>query len=217
MREPNIISIITMKGRHKTVEYCANKMPWLNKLYVVSCEEDYHFAVKLPNSTVIQHKNNPLSGKWQAGLFHVRNLDFDAVMILGSDDWMTFETYQYICDRLKEGHDFIGFIDCYFRENNIDFYWPGYRKKDRVLEPIGAGRTISTTSLKSMNWILFPKVVDESLDRTSWPQIIRHTNNRHKARLKDYNLYMVDIKDKESMNSISVISNLISEGVTKFP
>ena len=67
-----------------------------------------------------------------------------------------------------------------------------------------------------MNWILFPKLLDESLDRTSWPQIIRHTKNGYKTKLKEHNLYMVDIKDKESMNSISVIPNLINEGLTKF-
>jgi hypothetical protein len=137
-------------------------------------------------------------------------------MILGSDDWMTFETYQFICNKISEGHDFVGFKDCYFRNDDIDYYWSGYRKKDRKFEPIGAGRTISKSALISMNWILFPELLDESLDRTSWPQIVRHTKNRYKTKLKDHNLYMVDIKDEESMNSISVIPNLINEGLTKF-
>jgi hypothetical protein len=213
---PKIIAVITMNGRHKTVDYCANKMPWLHKVYVVSEPEDYHFILKYPNTTVISHKNNPLSAKWQSGVFHLKNLDFDAVMILGSDDWMTFETYQFICNKISEGHDFVGFTDCYFRNDDIDYYWSGYRKKDRKFEPIGAGRTISKSALISMNWILFPELLDESLDRTSWPQIVRHTKNRYKTKLKDHNLYMVDIKDEESMNSISVIPNLINEGLTKF-
>jgi hypothetical protein len=208
-KEQKIIALTAMHGRHSTVSFCIDQMPWLDKLFVISTDEDMEFCESNHGVTAyIRALNSPLSMKWQAGINALKNLDFDAVIILGSDDWIDFNTYHFIQMMLNEGHDFVGFKDCYFLDNGLQYYWPGYQTI-RQYEPIGAGRTISRKVLERMNWRLFPAILERGLDRISWPQIYKYSDNPLIVSLKDKGLMMCDIKDPGSMNPISKIRNVI--------
>jgi hypothetical protein len=204
-----ILQLTAMHGRHSTVSFCIDQMPWMQKLFVASTDEDVEFCQNNPEvNYYVRALNDPLSMKWQAGVNALKNLDFDAIIILGSDDWIDWNTYQYISTMIKEGFDFIGFEDCYFLNNGTQYYWPGY-KTIRQGEPIGAGRTISREVLKRMDWKLFPKILNRGLDRISWPQICRHSKRPLITKLKTHGLMMCDIKDPESMNPIHKIKGAI--------
>lgn len=206
-----ILQLTAMHGRHDTVRYCVNKMPWIDKLYAVSTDDDIEFVDSMLGAIdyYIITENNPLSAKWQALISVMDKLEYDAVIIMGSDDWMDHNTYRYISQKLNEGHDFIGFTDCFFTDGPMNYYWQGYQNS-RYNEPIGCGRTLSKDLLKRINYNLFRYPLDRGLDRSAWNIIQPNAKNPHIASLKKENLFLCDMKDKESMNPIRKINGIVN-------
>lgn len=196
-----IIVLSAMHGRQKTVSKCLELLPEsLDVFMVYSTKEDGNFlSGKVKYSS--QHSNEILSRKWQHGIYQLRNIDFDAVIILGSDDYVDDAFIDYIDSRISE-YDFIGFLDMYYSKENNLYYWQGYTNH-RKGEPIGAGRVYTKSMLDRMNYILYDGSRQSGLDALAWRVLSTYECKKHISRLKENGLMCCDVKDEKGITPLN--------------
>ncbi len=156
--------------------------------------------------TYVEHPNQPLGSKWNAGLPAVRDMDSDAVLIVGSDDLLdarAFELYVYC---LNQGARFVGLLDMFFYDHaeNKLFHWPGF-VGPRNGEPIGLGRLIHREYLEWAQWKLWDDSLTQKLDRSAFETLAPrltdpNAGGRHKlVRSRETGIAPVDIKTATNM------------------
>jgi len=105
----------------------------------------------------VQYPNRPLSSKWQAGVWRAGDIYPDAVLILGSDTWLTPAWCETGLQLMQEGSDVVGRNSLYImhlRQDGIEVIHRGY-KGVRAEQPMGAGRMISRAGMRALDWALF--------------------------------------------------------------
>ena len=123
-------------------------------------------------SHFVKFANRPLSRKIQAGIDEARKFNPDAIMIVGSDDWLTYkynETYiKYIDD-----YDVIGnkewLVLQVLNNENIELIRGSYNNNRE--DPVGAGRTITRGLLDRMDWQIYDFNKERSLDSFSFKRM----------------------------------------------
>lgn len=196
-----IITLTCLHGRRKTVEIFTQKTK--TSVYcVATTDEDYQYA-KENFTEAWQYKNEPISEKWQYGLKQLKDVDFDAVIMMGSDNVMSQKTLLRIQEFLRMGYDFIGFKDIYFwdRINNKNYYWAGYTNH-RKGESCGAGRVYSKKLLSKLNFSLWHGAKNSGLDGISWRRVKRLKPKSTILSCKQDDLFLVDIKDGEGITPL---------------
>lgn len=219
MNQEKKFILSAMIGRHETVKlfFVNAKLP---VIMVVSNEEDKLFASH-HTQFVIEAPNSPLALKWQAGIDYLKNIDFEYMVILGSDDIMNEETYKFIDNEISDC-DFMGFTDFYFYDQikNKTYYWKGYENV-RKGEPLGAGRVLTKNCINKLQGNVFYKDMQTMTDIDSymWKRITSENVTKKIFTLKENNLFIVDIKDNKNLNSIHQISQVgkIQEYSNGFP
>jgi glycosyltransferase involved in cell wall biosynthesis len=111
----------------------------------------------------VEAENQPLSNKWNAGIQYAKRLEWDYLMIMGSDD--IINDLQFYYDSIEEGYNFIGALDCwtYNRYNDKVYYFGGYDNY-RKGESVGAGRVIARWIIEQMDYKLWDTGLKSSLD-----------------------------------------------------
>jgi len=199
-----IIVISCMHGRNKTVEYCLNKMPFIDKIMIYSTDEDGQFLDGQDVIGTAQVKNRPLSYKWGQAFFALEQIDFDGVVILGSDDYIDEKFLKFAQDNISD-YDMIGFEDAYFKHNEDFYYWAGYDNQ-RKGEPAGAGKIYSKKFLERIKYDLYPLNKNVGLDGMA-NKVCKDNNAKMMiTTLKEQDLFMCDVKDGEGMNSFEKLN-----------
>ena len=111
-----------MHGRHKTVAECIERMPFIDKVFIYSTDEDGAFLQTQDVFAMAKYRNNPLSYKWNMAIRTLQQIDFDAVILLGSDDYIDEAFLDYV-ERTIPNFDMIGFKDIYFQHEGSIYYW----------------------------------------------------------------------------------------------
>lgn len=129
----------------------------LDVIALVSDEENKRMAMKNAFKTIVT-QNNPLGLKWQTGVEALRSLDFDYLLIVGSDDITSHKAIR-LYERMVEegGHEYIGFEDAIamdFRTKRFR-HFKGYTNH-RLGESIGANRLVSKKLLEKIDYRVFP-------------------------------------------------------------
>lgn len=203
-----IIILSAMHKRHEVVKYCHLKTPPIPKLMVYTDPKDGRLLNALGIES-IRRPNKPLSHKWNEGVNQLRYNDFDAVILMGSDDYFDESFLQFVEDNI-DSCDLIGFTDIYFEESGSSnrYYWPGYEGK-RKGEPAGAGKVYSKKFLERINFDLFPESRNNSLDGMSWRVCKRAGAKIKTFSLKNEGLYLADVKDGQGLTPLKSIGGLI--------
>lgn len=205
--EKKIIVLSCMHGRHNTVKHCLEYMSSLPVVMIYSDDADGEFLDQFENVIgKAQVRNKPLSYKWNTAVKCLAQVDFDAVVLLGSDDYVDPAFIEFVEENMND-LDMIGFSDIFFQEGNDFYYWEGY-KNHRKGEPVGAGKTYSKRYLESIGYNLFPEFNDVGLDGISWRVVKRSQAKVKIFSLLEEGLLMVDVKDDGSMNSLSKLQRL---------
>jgi len=195
-----MIMVTCLFRRSKTVDYCFSKMPFIDKVAVYSEDKDKrNDCIK-----IAKHKNRPLSKKWDYAIQLLKDIDFSHVVIMGSDDYMDKKTFEFLKDNVKD-YDVIGFKDIYFQKDDELFYWSGYDSRE---DPIGAGRVYSKEFLERIDYNLYSGIKNRGLDGLSWDNIHQYNPKVKIFSLKEYGLFLCDVKDGEGMNRLERIPNL---------
>lgn len=115
----------------------------------------------------VEHPNQPLGAKWNAGLRFMRGAGLDAVLIVGSDDLIDLPVVERYAKELRAGARFIGLEDMYFMHQPTArlLYWPGYQGP-RAGETIGLARCIHREYLDAVDWHLWRAQLSRGLDRS---------------------------------------------------
>jgi len=105
---------------------------------VVSTDEDMALVTSLlpSNFEVISYPNNPLSNKFNQGLFHAMKSEWDGLLIMGSDNLLSNEGLGLLIDSNKP---YVGFGDIHFFSTETR-EWRLFTHDSTRL--IGAGRLI---------------------------------------------------------------------------
>ena len=113
--------------------------------------------------------NHPVSCKHQLGLSVLRRTELggtaDAVMLLGSDDFVNAAYVSEVASRLESSR-FIGVEDVWMFGVGTGClgYWGGPMALKGVPIPVGAGRVWRRDFLDECDWILWPEAKDSGLD-----------------------------------------------------
>lgn len=156
------------------------------------------------------HINNPLSEKWQFGIFCSKEYEPDGVIISGSDDLLTA---RYIINITRnKGPKIYGLRDLLYLDhlNRQLYYWPGYDKSYRLKEPIGLGRFFNREVLDKCDWVLwnprYPK--ERCLDYNCLIYLQKMGIGYESFRMEKVG-EGIDIKAGDNMTPITAFKNLI--------
>ena len=136
----------------------------------------------------------------------LEHLDFDAVILLGSDDYIDEKFVQFVQDNIDK-YEMIAFKDLYFKENDQLYYWKGYEGTRRG-EPAGAGKVYTKKFLERIKWNLFNEARERGLDGVSWRRCKAINVNVLVTTLKENDLFLCDVKDGEGMTDLKSLTNL---------
>ncbi|MDB4726341.1 hypothetical protein OAF54_02800 [bacterium] len=156
-------------------------------------------------------ENSPLSNKWQSGIDYIRALqsydghksDIDAVMIMGSDDFVSPQYIEACKGLIASGVDYIYMDGAYFYDTVSG------RMMWAHAEKLGLGRCISARLLDRMDWQLWPAGMENGLDG-AMDDKIRAMTGAHAVCLKDARkrgLYGMDVKTDQNLWSYDHIRN----------
>lgn len=200
-----IIVLSCVHGRSKTVKKCLELSPEVERVFVYSNDSDGN---TLSNYKAFKYPNQPLSKKWNYGIEVLEHMDFDAVILLGSDDYFDENYLNFVKENWSK-YDMIGFTDMYFEDiAGKKFYWGGY-KNNRVGEPAGAGKVYSKKFLERINYNLFPVDSDRGLDGQSWVVVNFSNANMLITSLRENGLMVCDVKDGEGITPLHNIRGLV--------
>ena len=196
-----------MHGRQATVSYCLDMIPETAPVYMgYSDHYDGEFLRSTRVKSMFQFPNEPLSQKWNGCVRSIRNVDFDAVILLGSDDYFDESFLDFVKSKVGT-FDLLGFTDLYFEEGWDMYYWAGY-DNHRKGEPAGAGKVYSKPFLEKIDYNLFPGSGNHSLDGISWRKCKSAMANIVTASLRENGLHLVDVKDGQGMTPLRSIKNI---------
>lgn len=146
-----------------------------------------------------EHSNDDMSGKFNKRLQIAKRFAPDGLIMLGSDDLMSTETYHFIVARANEGYEVVQNYDIYYHSisKHESLYCRGYTDH-REGTPLAPGRYISSSVLSEVDWKIWNErdrrlMVDGSINRTiSGARTFSYW-------LTKENLFVLDIKSKGNM------------------
>lgn len=125
----------------------------------------------------VNYPNKPLGSKWNASFSACAKHDPDAVLFVGSGDWLTDNWVEAGLKDL-EHYDMVGRLDFMLldisRQHGMRMcHWHGYTEKARQNEPIGIGRMIGRNMIKKLNYRPFEGRLDNGLDWSMYQAILK--------------------------------------------
>lgn len=149
----------------------------------------------------IFHENKPLGKKWNHGLRECQNLEFEYLVITGSDDifcpglWNWYKTLDV---------HYAGITDLYFMDYPTGRikYNDGFSANRRG-EPHGAGRAIHRNVLESANWKLWDDNINIGLDASMTTTLDKFNLSYQFIKVMSKGFVAMDIKTKDNLHSIS--------------
>lgn len=187
--QPKIIAVIPVHGREILLKYTIRRLYNKNNLYKVICvgstELEKEVVLK-ENAIWVNHDNKPLGKKWNTGFRIAQIYNPDAILFVGSSDWISSD---WIPNAYKHLEDNVGIVgknrfDMIDSGNNIKTcYWLGYPENtERFKETIGIGRLISRKFLDSINFEPFDNNLNNSMDYSMYTKCM---NNKFTIKIID--------------------------------
>lgn len=163
--------------------------------------------------------NEPLARKFNTALKVARQLQVDAVLIMGSDDVFcerTARAYRWAL----QGEPYLGLTDLYYYQT-VDGrigYFPGYLDKDtgrlgnRLGEAAGPARLIPATYLQKLGWELWserpyfskrdPRYRQRGMDHSSFRRMAMVAPPMPLVTLRELGATALDLKGPDNLWSI---------------
>lgn len=174
---------------------------------VFSDHEDYVFATQTMHPEVpinyVKARNNPVSEKHNTGFVSAMKHEWDALMIMGSDDLISTAGVNKLCQNIQS-LDYCGYESVYFH-NSYSKEFREFRYKGNRL--VGCGRMLSRKACESLtygnSYRLWDRHLDRGLDKNSSAILLR---KGFKQNVIDFPTCMLDIK---SSHNITNYQNII--------
>tara|TARA_B110000208_G_scaffold185207_1_gene240056 strand:- start:603 stop:1721 length:1119 start_codon:yes stop_codon:yes gene_type:complete len=171
MDNPKIIAVIPVYGRELLLPFTINRLYNKNKLFKVICcgnlETDKKICLE-NNAEWVQVENKPLGNKWNKGFYEAKKYSPDAILFVGSSDWISENwiplNYKYLPEYGMVGKKDFTMVDIPVNDPTSFCHWKGYPNNHRSGEPIGIGRLISRKFLEKIKYKPFKNDADDSMD-----------------------------------------------------
>jgi len=180
-----VVAVIPVFGRLPLLKLTIKRLLEKNGVSQVVCagnEKDAKQFVLSAGCEWVNHNNKYLSDKWNATFRHAESLSPDAVLFVGSSDWLSNNWIDVMAAQLEDSA-MVGVAGCHFADFSKNrsrlAYWPGYassgdaRSKERAKEPIGIGRLISSKYLDSVNWSPLDSGLNKSIDWSMYQMMLK--------------------------------------------
>jgi hypothetical protein len=200
-----VVAAIPVKGRHPLLKYTIKRLLTkcgVSKVICVGDKED-RAACEEFGADYVVFTNYPLGLKWNIGFQATKEHDPDAVLFVGSSDWVSDDWCSTMFPYL-ETHYMAGKLGCHLLDIREGFYrcvyWPGYKDGMRRLdarrhnEPIGIGRMLSREFLQRIKYTPFDNNQDNSLDWTMYQKA------GSSVKVSDDNVYSMAISTDRWVN-----------------
>jgi hypothetical protein len=164
----------------------------IDALAVISEEEMIPLCDKY-NVRWVMYKNEPLGEKKNYGLSKAKEIDFDYLMEIGSDDLILDELVEDYLRNYIGKYEFFGVSDAL----HVDTH---FRVARRITSKTcyGAGRMISRRVLEDMGWTLWAKSANRGLDQNSLFNMRRRKISYHMTNPMKYP-GVIDVKSMENI------------------
>ena len=195
------IAVMPVLGRHPLLKHTISRLLNKNGCDIVICagnKEDRQVCEKA-GAIFTQQNNDYLGRKWNALFAMAKPHNPDAVLFVGSSDWLSDNWIPVMSKHLSEKNQMVGKAGCYMldikTQGNASYttyrkpyaqpeyrliYWPGYKwgspknnKHNRDKESIGIGRLISREGLDSIRWRPFENSLNFSLDYSMYKRFLK--------------------------------------------
>tara|TARA_R100001163_G_C5067308_1_gene206312 strand:+ start:3531 stop:4298 length:768 start_codon:yes stop_codon:yes gene_type:complete len=195
MELATIVVLIAFTGREKFIKsnvalLRAQTHP-VKIVLVGSTDKDKEIAREIKVDRYIIHPNQPLGAKWQYGLRYISNLyaDVKAVIINGSDDFLSPSYVEKAYSYIKQGADLAGKMDWFIYDSKLD---NAYHIDKRLYSVLGAGRIWSRKFLDKVKWEIFPIHKNNQLDSSSY-DILNSQKGNYKI-IRDKEMIILSLK-----------------------
>ncbi len=196
-KDKRIIAVIPVHGRELLLKYTIRRLYNKNKLFKVICvgEKKTEKEVVLQEKGIwVEYKNNPLGKKWNMGFKIAQIYNPDAVLFVGSSDWISSdwidEAYTYIDEFGIIGKHEFTMADITKGELKT-CHWLGYPKHtNRNKETIGIGRLVSRKLLDVIDFLPFDNNLNSSMD---WSMYCKCIKNNFKVKILTNNSKFLSI------------------------
>lgn len=172
---PEVVAVIPIHQRAQaaieTVCMLRHQTISVTPILVGDSEIDAQTAKRV-GCEYIQYPNQPLSSKWQVGIRRAGDLN-KAVLIIGSDTWLTPTWCEVGLCKMREGYHVVGRNDFYIMHlgrDGLEIIHRGYIG-NRAKQPAGIGRMISRKGMRELNWVLFRERKSRHCDTMAWRAI----------------------------------------------
>ena len=216
----DIVIVTAFYKRHEILEMIIDESFNTNLeirwILVGSDFDDQYFvhklAIKYPGKIAgYMFPNKPLGSKWQIGVEIARNIDFNLLGIVGSDDLITKKSYEIVLSRFKHLEKYskekIGlfcFNDWFVKYNSRIVKTQYYKDS---FQPVGAGRFYTNNFLKDINYQLFDISLNRLLDDHGWKQIKKNHYHYDILNTEDSGSFISIKTGVDEMNSFEQIIN----------
>lgn len=183
MREPRIVAVMPVSGREELFPLTIKRLyqqEGVEMDVVAVCDTLREFGIAINSGSLgmVVHRTPEmtLGLKWQRGISAARDLDPDAIMIVGSGNWFTNGWVKTLCPYLTD-YDMVGGEAMYvyqIRQNDsVMIHWGGYHTS-RKGDMLGAGRLLSRRILDKVDWQIYNTSLNQRLDRSMSKILRRH-------------------------------------------
>lgn len=173
------IAVIPVRGRLPLLKYTVERLYKKNGVFKVICigsDPEEKALCEEMGAIFIEHLNEPLGRKWNAGFQAAKEFDPDFCLFVGSSDWVSDNWLPVLTSKMaSENLDLVGKPDFYLLDIGTELrfcHWPGY-KGARAQEPIGIGRVLSRNLLKKVDYTPMDPALHKSLDWSMYQRAIR--------------------------------------------
>jgi hypothetical protein len=176
-----IIACIPVYGRRELVKLTIERLYKVNKVFKVICSGDNPLDKEVcekAGAEWVTVPNSPLGRKWNAAIKEAEKYRPDAVLFVGSSDWLSENWLPEATKYISEA-DIIGKTDCYFSQIYANgeiksIYWGGYiQESGRLGEPIGIGRLFSQRCLDRLDWKPIDPFIENGIDYSTLHNILK--------------------------------------------
>jgi hypothetical protein len=157
----------------------------------------------------VEASNYPLDRKFDAGFQCCAAWQPEAVSLVGSDDFITPQYFQFAVQQIHDGVDAVGILDFYLVDwpKRKVYYWPGYTNSERCGDPLGAGMVFSRRLLERLNWKVFaPYDHFFADDQRAWEKT--KDVRRRTVRMADVGCHYWAVKTGDEYNPIEAFSHI---------
>ena len=164
---------------------------------IVVGDSDIERAVAKETGVIyFERKNQPLGAKWQLGINYCKEINVDAILICGSDKWITNNWCEEMSKYIEKDFDDVGLKNrhvSFFNKNEKPVIIKRtYRKGIKL--PTGGGRLVSKRILEKINWKLYPSK-KRRLDFLVTRKISK--NGGKTKKINDNSIKALEIKSNE--------------------